>query len=71
MARVLAMLQHEPERHWQAREIAELLGDVTLVATYRQLTRWSEKGLIKKVRRGRYAAAAPLPAPALQPGRKP
>ncbi|MFE5587227.1 IS4 family transposase [Kitasatospora sp. NPDC056531] len=71
MARVLTMLQQEPERHWQAREIAELLGDVTLVTTYRQLTRWAEKGLIKKVRRGRYTAAATPAAPTLHPGRNP
>jgi hypothetical protein len=57
--RVLAVLQAEPERQWRAREIAELLGDVTLVATYRQLARWTERGLIKRVRTGRYAAAAP------------
>ncbi|WBP91352.1 transposase [Kitasatospora cathayae] len=71
MARVLTMLQQEPERHWQAREIAELLGDVTLVTTYRQLTRWAEKGLIKKIRRGRYTAAATPAAPTLHPGRNP
>jgi hypothetical protein len=56
MARVLAILQAEPERLWRAREIAELLGDVTLVATYRQLARWTEKGMIKRIRHGRYAA---------------
>ncbi|MDI9889208.1 hypothetical protein QMZ92_33980 [Streptomyces sp. HNM0645] len=38
-ARVLAVLREEPERQWRAREIAELLGDVTLVATFRQLAR--------------------------------
>jgi len=57
--RVLAVLQAEPERQWRAREIAELLGDVTLVATYRQLARWTERGLIKRVRTGRYAATTP------------
>lgn len=56
MTRVLAILRAEPERLWRSREIAELLGDVTLVATYRQLARWTEKGLIKRVRTGRYAA---------------
>ncbi|WP_053177741.1 hypothetical protein [Streptomyces virginiae] len=56
MARVLAILQAEPERQWRSREIAELLGDVTLVATYRQLALWSERGMIKRVRTGRYAA---------------
>ncbi|MFE9725057.1 hypothetical protein ACFYQ5_16040 [Streptomyces sp. NPDC005794] len=56
MARVLAILQAEPERLWRPREIAELLGDVTLVATYRQLARWTEKGKIKRVLHGRYAA---------------
>lgn len=71
MVRVLAVLQNEPERQWRAREIAELLGDVTLVATYRQLARWTEKGLIKRIRTGRYAAAAPPTTAALHPGRKP
>ncbi|MEU5380254.1 hypothetical protein ABZ359_32855 [Streptomyces sp. NPDC005968] len=56
-ARVMAILRAEPEREGQAREIAELLGDITLVATYRQLSRWAGKGLIKKVRTGRYSAA--------------
>lgn len=56
MTRVLTILQAEPERLWRSREIAELLGDVTLVATYRQLARWTEKGMIKRVRTGRYAA---------------
>lgn len=36
---------------WRSREIAELLGDVTLVATYRQLARWTKKGMIKRVAR--------------------
>ncbi|MGW3043690.1 transposase [Kitasatospora sp. NPDC001159] len=58
MVRVLAILQAEPERLWRAREIAELLGDVTLVATYRQLARWTERGMIKRVRTGRYTAIA-------------
>ena len=51
MARVMAILQAEPERLWRSREIAELLGDVTLVATYRQLARWTERGMIKIVAR--------------------
>jgi hypothetical protein len=29
-----------------------------LVATYRQLARWTKKGMIKRVRTGRYAAVA-------------
>ncbi|MGW4386271.1 hypothetical protein [Streptomyces sp. NPDC004685] len=57
MARVLAILQAEPERQWRSREIAELLGDVTLVATYRQLARWTERGMIKRVHTGRYSAS--------------
>ncbi|WP_443075595.1 hypothetical protein [Streptosporangium sp. NBC_01469] len=57
--RVLTALQAQPERQWRAREIAELLGDVTLVATHRQLARWTERGLIKRVRTGRYAAVTP------------
>ncbi|WP_229919984.1 IS4 family transposase, partial [Streptomyces minutiscleroticus] len=63
MTRVLAILQEEPERLWRSREIAELLGDVTLVATYRQLARWTEKGMIKRVRTGRYAAITQETAP--------
>ncbi|MFF3932999.1 transposase [Streptomyces hirsutus] len=67
MTRVLAVLQAEPERQWRAREIAELLGDVTLVTTYRQLARWTERGLIRRIRTGRYAAAAPTRTTALRP----
>ncbi|MGW1886434.1 IS4 family transposase [Streptomyces sp. NPDC001970] len=67
MTRVLAVLRAEPERQWQAREIAELLGDVTLVTTYRQLARWTERGLIRRIRTGRYAAAAPTRTAALRP----
>ncbi|MGV9567915.1 hypothetical protein [Streptomyces sp. NPDC003480] len=63
MTRVLAILQEEPERLWRSREIAELLGDVTLVATYRQLARWTEKGMIKRARTGRYAAITQETAP--------
>lgn len=63
MAHVLAILQAEPERLWRSREIAELLGDVTLVATYRQLARWTERGIIKRVRTGRYAAITQRPTP--------
>jgi hypothetical protein len=63
MTRVLTILQAEPERLWRSREIAELLGDVTLVATYRQLARWTEKGMIKRVRTGRYAAITQETAP--------
>jgi len=63
MTRVLTLLQAEPERLWRAREIAELLGDATLVATYRQLARWTEKGKIKRVRTGRYTAIPPMANP--------
>ncbi|MGW2354152.1 IS4 family transposase [Actinacidiphila glaucinigra] len=63
MARVLAIMQAEPERLWRSREIAELLGDVTLVATYRQLARWTERGMIKRVRTGRYTAIPPMTDP--------
>jgi predicted transcriptional regulator of viral defense system len=63
MAHVLAILQAEPERLWRSREIAELLGDVTLVATYRQLARWTERGMIKRVRTGRYAAITHMTNP--------
>ena len=70
MARVLAILQAEPERQWRAREIAELLGDVTLVATYRQLARWTEKGMIKRVRTGRYTATPPTATPLHDPRKR-
>ena len=70
MTRVLAVLQAEPERQWRAREIAELLGDVTLVTTYRQLARWTERGLISRVRTGRYTAVAPTRTAALRDLRK-
>lgn len=63
MTRVLTILQAEPERLWRSREIAELLGDVTLVATYRQLARWTERGMIKRVRTGRYAAITQMTHP--------
>ncbi|MGI5253907.1 IS4 family transposase [Actinacidiphila glaucinigra] len=63
MARVLAIMQAEPERLWRSREIAELLGDVTLVATYRQLARWTKRGMIKRVRTGRYTAIPPMTDP--------
>ncbi|GGM24670.1 hypothetical protein GCM10010129_81430 [Streptomyces fumigatiscleroticus] len=63
MTRVLTILQAEPDRLWRSREIAELLGAVTLVATYRQLARWTEKGMIKRVRTGRYAAITQKTAP--------
>lgn len=62
-ARVLAILQAEPERLWRAREIAELPGDVTLVGAYRQLARWSEKGMIERIRHGRYAAVTQTTKP--------
>lgn len=68
--RVLTVLQAEHERQWRAREIAELLGDVTLIATYRQLARWTERGLVKRVRTGRYAAATPTRTATLHDLRK-
>ena len=70
MPRVLGILQAEPDRQWRAREIAELLGDVTLVATYRQLARWTERGLIRRVRTGRYTTATPTGTAALRDLRK-
>lgn len=36
IARLLAVLQGEPQRQWRARESAELLGDVTVATTCRQ-----------------------------------
>jgi hypothetical protein len=63
MVCVLAIMQAEPERLWRSREIAEHLGDVTLVATYRQLARWTERGMIKRARTGRYTAITQMTTP--------
>lgn len=66
-SQVLTILGADPDRQWQAREIAELLGDITLVATYRQLNRWSRRGLLRRVRTGRYSASPPPTAVPLHP----
>lgn len=63
MTRLLAILQAEPEPLRRSREIAERLGDVTLTAAHRQLARWTEKGMIKRVRTGRYATVTQETAP--------
>ncbi|MFD4144109.1 hypothetical protein [Streptomyces sp. NPDC058572] len=52
MTRVLAVPRAEPEGQWQAGEIAELLGDVTLVAACRQLARRTEGFLMRMSSRG-------------------
>lgn len=57
MARVLTILQAEPERLWRPREIAVLLV-ATLPAGSRE-----EGGRIKRVRTGRYAAITQIPNP--------
>ncbi|MEU3342977.1 hypothetical protein [Streptomyces sp. NPDC006668] len=47
--RILALLQEDPTRLWQPREIAAHFGDVTLETMYRQLNRWAASGLIHKL----------------------
>ncbi|MFF3159793.1 hypothetical protein ACFVRE_41405, partial [Streptomyces sp. NPDC057910] len=71
MTRVLDLLQAEPGRQWRAPEIAGLLDDVTLVATYRQLARWTERGHIKRIKTGRYTAAPPSAPSSLHPPTEP
>jgi hypothetical protein len=62
---VLALLHQDPNRSWRARDIAHHLGDVALNTMYRQLSRWADSQLIRKIRPGVYTAG-PL-APALLP----
>uniref|UniRef100_UPI003F49AA43 IS4 family transposase n=1 Tax=Nonomuraea sp. CA-252377 TaxID=3240003 RepID=UPI003F49AA43 len=63
---VLALLHHDPDRPWKARDIAQHLGDVTLNTMYRQLSRWAASRLIRKIKPGVYTvepiSTAPLPA---------
>ncbi|MGW1563393.1 helix-turn-helix domain-containing protein [Streptomyces sp. NPDC002144] len=59
--RILALLQEDPTRLWQPREIAAHFGDVTLETMYRQLNRWATGGL-HKLGPGLYAATAWSPA---------
>ncbi|SFY45300.1 helix-turn-helix domain-containing protein, partial [Streptomyces atratus] len=61
--RILALLQEEPTRLWQPREIADRFGDVTLETMYRQLNRWAVSGLIHKLGPGLYAATPWSPGP--------
>ncbi|MFF4542173.1 hypothetical protein [Streptomyces aureus] len=56
--RVLALLQDDPTRLWRPSEIAAHFGDITLNTMYRQLSRWSDTGLIYKLGPGLYAATA-------------
>ncbi|MFE1855851.1 hypothetical protein [Streptomyces sp. NPDC059489] len=53
--RILALLQEDPRRLWQPRDIAAHFGDVTLETMYRQLNRWAASGLIHKLGPGLYA----------------
>ncbi|MCZ4103638.1 hypothetical protein C8250_000165 [Streptomyces sp. So13.3] len=54
--RILTLLQEDPTRLWQPRDIAAHFGDVTLETMYRQLNRWATSGLIHKLGPGLYAA---------------
>ncbi|XDO63719.1 RNA-guided endonuclease InsQ/TnpB family protein [Streptomyces sp. RLB1-33] len=60
--RILALLQEDPTRLWQPRDIAAHFGDVTLETMYRQLNRWAASGLIHKLGPGLYAATPWSPA---------
>ncbi|MFF5246090.1 transposase domain-containing protein [Streptosporangium sp. NPDC000095] len=68
--RVLTLIHEHPDRLWHPRDIALHLGDITLNTMYRQLSRWAERGLIRKIGHGIYTAttASPRPLPA---GQKP
>jgi hypothetical protein len=55
-AQVLALLNTDPDRQRNAREIALHLGDITLNTMYRQLTRWARSGLLHKAGPGTYTA---------------
>ncbi|WP_371657179.1 MULTISPECIES: hypothetical protein [unclassified Streptomyces] len=57
------MLQEDPTRLWQPRDIAAHFGDVTLETVYRQLNRWAASGLIHKLGPGLYAATVWSPTP--------
>ncbi|MET8451909.1 hypothetical protein [Streptomyces sp. NPDC005209] len=61
--RILALLQEDPTRLWQPREIAAHFGDITLETMYRQLNRWAASRLIHKLGPGLYAATPWSPAP--------
>ncbi|MET9386919.1 hypothetical protein ABZY09_39305 [Streptomyces sp. NPDC002928] len=61
--RILALLQEDPTRLWQPRDIAAYFGDITLETMYRQLNRWAGSGLIHKLGPGLYAATPWSPAP--------
>ncbi|WP_456302976.1 IS4 family transposase [Streptomyces mirabilis] len=61
--RILTLLEEDPTRLWQPRDIAAHFGDVTLETMYRQLNRWAASGLIHKLGPGLYAATAWSPTP--------
>lgn len=60
---VLALLHTEPDRRWNARDIAVHLGDITLNTMYRQLSRWAASGLIHKISPGIYTVVPDPPPP--------
>ncbi|MGW6405320.1 hypothetical protein, partial [Streptomyces sp. NPDC055134] len=61
--RILTLLEEDPTRLGQPRDIAAHFGDVTLETMYRQLNRWAASGLIHKLGPGLYAATAWSPTP--------
>ncbi|MER6832354.1 IS4 family transposase [Streptosporangium sp. NPDC000563] len=68
--RVLTLIHEHPDRLWHPRDIALHLGDITLNTMYRQLSRWAERGLIRKIGHGIYTATTASPGP-LPAGQKP
>ncbi|MBB5817024.1 hypothetical protein F4562_000086 [Streptosporangium becharense] len=63
-------IHEHPDRLWHPRDIALHLGDITLNTMYRQLSRWAERGLIRKIGHGIYTATTASPGP-LPAGQKP
>ncbi|MGW9030260.1 helix-turn-helix domain-containing protein [Streptomyces sp. NPDC055722] len=61
--RILALLEEDLTRLWRPRDIAAHFGDVTLDTMYRQLSRWAESGLIRKIGPGLYTATTWSPTP--------
>ncbi|MEV0169023.1 hypothetical protein [Nonomuraea fuscirosea] len=67
---VLTLLHQDPDRAWPAQEIARHLGDVTLNTMYRQLSRWANSQLIRKIGPGIYTAR-PISSALLPAAQKP
>ncbi|MFK0297297.1 hypothetical protein ACIQU6_43450 [Streptomyces sp. NPDC090442] len=61
--RILALLEKDPTHLWRPRDIASHFGDITMDTMYRQLSRWTETGLIHKLGPRLYAATTWTPTP--------